>query len=88
MLVAFGKFVNTGVDQVDFGEATDRLMLCHGLKDVADAAGANYQTVRQARLAADHPNSRPPPTRWRSAIAKLARERAAELVKLAEELEG
>lgn len=73
---------------MDFAEATDRLIACHSLKDVAEAAGANYQTVRQARLAPDHPNNRPPPDGWPAAIAKLARERAAELVELAEELES
>ncbi len=73
---------------MDFGKATDQLMSCHSLKDVAEAAGANYQTVRQARLAPGHPNNRPAPQGWEKAIAKLARERAAELVKLAEELEG
>jgi len=30
----------------------------------------------------------PPPAGWEKAIAKLARERAEELLKLAEELEG
>jgi len=36
----------------------------------------------------DSPEHRPPPENWEKAIAKLARERAGELLKLAEELEG
>ena len=32
------------------------------------------------------PNHRPPPAGWEKPLAKLARKRAAELVKLAEEL--
>lgn len=72
---------------MDFGEATDRLMSCHSLRDVAEAAGTGYHGIRQARLAVDHPNRRPPPKGWEDVIAKLARERAMELVKLADDLE-
>ena len=72
---------------MDFEEATDRLMSCHSLRDVAEAAGTGYHGVRQARLASDHPNRRPPPKGWEEAIATLARERSAELQRLAEELE-
>lgn len=71
---------------MDFGEATDRLMACPSLRDVAESAGANYQTVRQARLTPEHPNNRQPPKGWEKAVAKLAEERAQELQALAEEL--
>ena len=73
---------------MDFTEATDLLTACPSHADVAREASVSVQTVRQARLAPDHANNRPPPSGWQSAIAKLARSRAAELVKLAEELEG
>ena len=73
---------------MDFREATDRLKSCHSLRDVAKAAGASYASARQARLSKVHTNYRTPPAGWEQAIAKLARERAGELVKLAEELEG
>ena len=43
--------------------------------------------IRQARLDPASSSYRRPPAGWESAIAKLARERAGELVKLAEELE-
>ena len=73
---------------INFIAATDSLTACPAHDDIAVAAGVSVQTVRQARLAPDHPNNRPPPQGWEKAIAKLARERAGELVKLAEELEG
>ncbi len=58
------------------------------MRDVAKTAGVSYASARQARLAESSPNYLTPPTGWEKAIAKLARERAGELVKLAEELEG
>ncbi|WP_405284340.1 hypothetical protein V3331_01895 [Gaopeijia maritima] len=73
---------------MDFTEATDRLRRCHSLEDVGEAMGVSYALARQARLAEGHPNRRNPPDGWESAIAKLARARAAELVELAEELEA
>lgn len=73
---------------MDFLHATDFLMSCRNLKDVAKMAGASYQTVRQARLAAGHPNRRPPPAGWERVVATLARGRISELERLAEELES
>lgn len=72
---------------MDFKEATDRLTDRIGHDDVAHAAGVSVQTVRQARLDEGHVNHRPPPENWRSVVARLARERGGELVRLAEELE-
>jgi hypothetical protein len=72
---------------MDFTAATDRLTACPSHNDVAREAGVSVQTIRQARLAPDHPNNRPPPGNWEPVVAKLARARAAELVELAEELE-
>ena len=73
---------------MDFRDATDRLTSCHSLRDVAKTAGVSYASARQARLAESSPNYRTPPQSWEKAIAKLALERAAELVRLAKELEG
>ncbi len=56
--------------------------------DVAQAAGVSLQLVRQARLDSDNRNYRAPPSNWREVVARLARERARELERLAEELEG
>lgn len=72
---------------MDFKTATDKLAECPTHEDVARAIGVSVQTVRQARMEADAAGSRPAPAGWRRAVAKIARERAAELVKLAEKLE-
>lgn len=73
---------------MDFITANDALTACLTHAEIAEATGVSVQTVRQARLALDHPNNRPPPQGWQKAIATLARERAGELVKLAKELEA
>ena len=73
---------------MDFIAAADALTACPAHAEIAEAAGVSVQTVRQARLAPDHPNNRPPPQGWTRAIARLARERAGKLLELAEELES
>ncbi len=72
---------------MDFIQATDRLVNCHSHRDVSDVLGIDVQRIRQARLDTEKAGYRRPPQGWQSAIAKLARERAGELVKLAEDLE-
>ena len=73
---------------MDFKEASDRaIRTCITLADIADVFPVPHQSLRRARLHPDTDSYRRPPDGWESAIAKLARERAAELVKLAEELE-
>ena len=74
---------------MDFKTATDRAIgACITLQDIADAASVSHNSIRRARLKPNGNSYRTPPDAWESAIAKLARERAAELVKLAEKLEG
>ena len=74
---------------MDFKEATDTaIKTCITLADIAEAAGVPHQSLRRARLDPGTDSYRPPPTNWEPAIAKLARDRAGELVKLAAELEG
>jgi hypothetical protein len=73
---------------MDFIEATDRLTRCHTHDDIADAVGGSLQSIRQARMHPSASGYRSPPPAWEEAIARLARERAAELVKLAKELGG
>ena len=73
---------------MDFIQATDQLVKCHSQRDVSDVLGIDVQRIRQARLGTEKAGRRPPPAGWEQAIAKLARERAGELVRLAEELEG
>ena len=73
---------------MDFREGSSRLTECVTLADIATETGMSHQSIMQARLDPSKDGHRSPPTNWRTAIMKLARERAAELVKLAEELEG
>lgn len=72
---------------MDFISATDRLTACASHADVAQEAGVSVQAIRQARMYPQAEGYRSPPSGWQSAIARLARARAAELLKLAEDLE-
>ena len=75
--------------KMTFVEITDRLMANNvGLRVIAEALNVSYSTVRATRLPAASSSYRDPPKGWERALAKLTRERIAELVKLAEELEG
>ncbi len=67
------------------GRATET---CITLADIATACGVADNTIRRARMDPTATGYRSPPENWEPAIAKLAVERAGELVKLAEELEG
>ena len=74
---------------MEFKEATDRATAtCITLADVAEACGVTHHAIRRARLDAGASSFRSPPEGWEKALAKLARERAQQLVGLAEELEG
>ena len=73
---------------MDFKAATDRMIAAITLADLSAEVGTSNATVRQARLDPKGSSYRSPPDGWEKAIAKLARSRAGELVKLAEELEG
>ena len=74
---------------MSFVETTDRLMASSvGLREIADALGVSYSTVRATRLPVGSSSHRKPPVGWEKAMAKLARKRGGELVKLAAELEG
>ncbi len=71
---------------MDFKEATDLLGRVVTQEEIAAAAGVSHAAVRQARLDPSNSSYRRPPEGWEGAIARLARERAAELEQLAEEL--
>ncbi len=71
-----------------FKDASDRLTECVTFSRLADTLGVAENTILRARMDSKNPNARAAPAGWVQAIAKLARERAGELVKLAEELEG
>jgi hypothetical protein len=72
---------------MEFTEATDRLTKGVSLADVAREMDASYGLIRQARMDPNSPSYRNPPNGWESAVARLAGERAAELLKLKADLE-
>jgi hypothetical protein len=72
---------------MDFRAATDRVAGCITHVELAKMLGVSPQTVRTARLHPESPNYRNPPPGWEAALAKLARKRGGELVKLAEQLD-
>ena len=73
---------------MDFKQASDRLTSCVTLSHIARETAMSDATIRRARLGPDTKSYRTPPPGWEKAITKLARKRAGELVKLAEELGG
>jgi hypothetical protein len=72
---------------LDFKKATDRVSPCVTQADIAQAAGVSVATIKQARFPEDHVSYRRPPEGWERVLARLAREKAADLTRLAEELE-
>ena len=73
---------------MDFTEATNRLTRSVSLADLARELRASYGLVRQARMDKNSPSYRRPPEGWEVAAARLAGERAEELLRLKAELEG
>jgi hypothetical protein len=72
---------------LDFRDAAQQLGAQITTSDMAAALDAAPDSIRQARLVEGAPGYRRPPEGWQRVLAKLARRRAAELVKLAEQLE-
>lgn len=74
---------------MNFKNITSRVTAtCVTLADIAEACGVADNSIRRARLDPTTEAYRKPPPGWEKAIAKLAKERAGELIKLADELEG
>ena len=71
---------------MDFTEATDQLTKGVSLADLARELDASYGLIRQARMDATSPSYRRPPAGWKVAVARLAEERAKELLALREAL--
>jgi hypothetical protein len=71
---------------MDFIEATDRLTKSVTLADVARELQASYGLIRQARMDSTSTSYRRPPEGWEIAVAKLAKQRAEELLHLYQEL--
>jgi hypothetical protein len=58
------------------------------LADLAKELGVSHGLLRQARLSSSASSYRSPPAGWEAAVAKLARERGGELLKLADDMEA
>lgn len=72
---------------MDFKKATEELMAGMTRGEIAAALGVSEATVRQARLDASANAHRNPPTGWEPKVARLAKQRAERLTRLAERLE-
>jgi hypothetical protein len=70
----------------DFKAVTDALFAKTGPEDLAAELGCAAQSIRQARMDGDKEGFRAPPPGWEAAAAKLARQKAAQLQKLADRL--
>ncbi|HUF67907.1 MAG TPA: hypothetical protein VMM79_04585 [Longimicrobiales bacterium] len=57
------------------------------LADIAAACKVSRNLIEKARMDPDNPNARRPPEGWRACVAKLCRQRAMDLLKLADSLE-
>ena len=71
---------------MDFKVATDEIIACCRLGDVAEALDVSLSLVNKARMGMGNPFYRVPPEGWEKVVARLARRRAKELERLAEEL--
>jgi hypothetical protein len=73
---------------VDFKTATDRLSASKiTADDIAEAFGVVRNTIARARLDPSSPAYRSPPENWQPVLARLARERALELLSVADHLD-
>jgi hypothetical protein len=71
---------------MDFVEAMERLKRAVTDDEIAAATGVSTNTVRRTRADPSTRNYRPPPADWRIALARLAGERAQELLNLKDHL--
>ena len=72
----------------DFVSATDLLFKKTKPEELAKEIGCAVTSIAQARVTEDRPGHRSPPPGWEAAVARLARQKAAQLQKLAEKLGG
>jgi hypothetical protein len=73
---------------IDFVAATDALFARTGPEDLAEVLGCAPNSVRQARMDQGKRGHRSPPPGWEAAVARLARQKAVQLQRLAEKLAG
>jgi hypothetical protein len=72
---------------MNFRKATDELLVGVTLENLADAMGVSVQSIRQARATEGTSAHRTPPAGWERGIRRLAERRAAELRRLAAQME-
>ena len=70
----------------DFVAATDLLFEKTGPEELAEAIGCATTSIRQARVDEGKRGHRSPPPGWEAAVARLARQKATQLQKLADRL--
>lgn len=71
---------------MDFVEAMERLKRAVTDDEIAAATGVSTNTIRRTRADPATRNYRPAPAEWKSALARLAEERAEDLMRLKREL--
>jgi hypothetical protein len=71
---------------IDFKAATDTLFAKTGAEELAGELGCSLQAIKQARMDGEGRGYRSPPPGWEAAAARLARQKAAQLQKLADRL--
>jgi hypothetical protein len=72
---------------LNFKEATDLLIRKVTVAEIAEACGSHVNSVERARLSPNTRHYREPPPGWIAVVARLARQRARQLIALAEKLE-
>ncbi|HYH82824.1 MAG TPA: class I SAM-dependent methyltransferase [Longimicrobium sp.] len=73
---------------MDYKEATDRLLERITTADLASELGTSQNAIARARLDPATRDFRPPPVGWQAAVARLAGERASQLLRLKTEMTG
>lgn len=73
---------------MDYKEATDRLFERITAEDLAAELGTSQNAIARARLDPITRGYRPPPEDWKRGVARLAGERAANMLRLQQELES
>jgi hypothetical protein len=72
----------------DFKTASDELRRPVTFQEMANECGVSVESLQRSMLAETSQAYLPPPRFWKGDLAHLARQRAAELVELADELEA
>lgn len=72
---------------MDFVEAMERLKRAVTDEEIAEATGVSVNTIRRSRADPGTRNYRPAPRGWQSVLARIAEERAQDLLRLKDLLE-